>query len=395
MRLPRCITVSDKTQLYAGIVIALLLGAAVGWVAKPAPTVPTTGETVDKSVYDDVVADLTAAEAEVTSLQAALEVAEAEVTELGKPFKVGMITGTGGLGDKSFNDIAFSGVTRAFAELGVEYDYVEPTAIAEYEGYQRDFAMSGEYGLIICIGFDQADPLIVVANEYPEQRFALVDMVVDNTNVASLTFRANEGSFLLGIVAGMKSETGKIGFVGGMEIPLILDFFVGYEAGAKWANPDIEVLTPLYVGDWSDPVKGKELAVSIIESGADMIFAAGGQSSLGALEAADEQDVTGLGVDACMDYLNENMFASMTKRVDLAVYEMILDAMVDKFEGGFKSGGVAEGWVGMCRLPEEEAYWEELFDFEHPELPEEIANKVAEAKNKIIAGDIVVPNGYQ
>ena len=180
-----------------------------------------------------------------------------------------------------------------------------------------------------------------------------------------------------------------------MEIPLILDFFVGYEAGAKWANPDIEVLTPLYVGDWSDPVKGKELAVSIIESGADMIFAAGGQSSLGALEAADEQDVTGLGVDACMDYLNENMFASMTKRVDLAVYEMILDAMVDKFEGGFKSGGVADGWVGMCRLPEEEAYWEELFDFEHPELPEEIANKVAEAKNKIVAGDIVVPNGYQ
>jgi basic membrane protein A len=180
-----------------------------------------------------------------------------------------------------------------------------------------------------------------------------------------------------------------------MEIPLILDFFVGYEAGAKWANPDIEVLTPLYVGDWSDPVKGKELAVSIIESGADMIFAAGGQSSLGALEAADEQDVTGLGVDACMDYLNENMFASMTKRVDLAVYEMILDAMVDKFEGGFKSGGVAEGWVGMCRLPEEETYWEELFDFKHPELPEEIADKVAEAKNKIVAGDIVVPNGYQ
>ena len=119
MRLPRCITVSDKTQLYAGIVIALLLGAAVGWVAKPAPTVPTTGETVDKSVYDDVVADLTAAEAEVTSLQAALEVAEAEVTELGKPFKVGMITGTGGLGDKSFNDAAFSGVQRAFDELGV------------------------------------------------------------------------------------------------------------------------------------------------------------------------------------------------------------------------------------------------------------------------------------
>jgi len=387
--------VSDNTQLYAGIVIALLLGAAVGWVAKPAPQVPTTGETVDKAVYDDVVADLTAAEAEVVSLEAALEAAEAEVTELGKPFKVGMITGTGGLGDKSFNDAAFSGVQRAFDELGVEYDYVEPTAISEYEGYQRDFAMSGEYGLIICIGFDQADALIVVATEYPDQNFALVDMVVDNTNVASLTFRSNEGSFLLGVVAGMKSETGKIGFVGGMEIPLILDFFVGYEAGAQWANPEIEVLTPVYVGDWGDPAKAKELAVSLVEGGADMIFAAAGGSTLGALEAAEEQDVTGLGVDACMDYLNPNMFASMTKRVDVAVYEMILDAMVDKFEGGFKSGGLAEGWVGMCRLPSEEAYWEELFDFEHPELPEDIATKVADARTKIIAGDIVVPNGYQ
>jgi len=183
--------------------------------------------------------------------------------------------------------------------------------------------------------------------------------------------------------------------MGGMEIPLILDFFVGYEAGAKWANPEIEVLTPVYVGDWGDPAKAKELAVSLVEGGADMIFAAAGGSTLGALEAAEEQDVTGLGVDACMDYLNPNMFASMTKRVDVAVYEMILDAMVDKFEGGFKSGGLAEGWVGMCRLPSEEAYWEELFDFEHPELPEDIATKVADARTKIIAGDIVVPNGYQ
>jgi basic membrane lipoprotein Med (substrate-binding protein (PBP1-ABC) superfamily) len=258
--------VSDKTQLYAGIVIALLLGAAVGWVAKPVPIVPTTGETVDKSVYDDVVTDLTAAEADVANLEAALEAAEAEVAALGKPFKVGLVTGTGGLGDKSYNDIAFSGVKRAFDELGVEYDYVEPTAISEYESFQRGFAMSGEYGLIICLGFDQADALTIVAGEYPDQNFALVDMVVGNSNVASLTFRANEGSFLLGVVAGMKSETGKIGFVGGIEIPLIVDFFVGYEAGALWANPDIEVLAPVYVGGWGDPAKGKELAICLIEN---------------------------------------------------------------------------------------------------------------------------------
>ena len=391
---------SEKTQLYAGIVIALLLGAAVGWVAKPAPT--PTGDTVAKSVYDEVVADLAAAETEVAGLEsdvedleAELAAAQAEITELEKPFKVGMITGTGGLGDKSFNDGAFSALLRAYDELGVEYDYVEPTSIAEYEGYQRDFAKSGEYGLIICIGFDQADALAIVAAEYPDQNFVLVDMVVDNTNVASLTFKANEGSFLLGIVAAMKSETGKIGFVGGMDIPLINDFYVGYKAGAEWAVPSIEVLDPVYVGDWGDPTKGKELAVGLVELGADGIFSAAGGSGLGALQAADEQAVTGYGVDSCQDYLNPHMFASMTKRVDIAVYEMILDAMVGKFQGGFYSGGLKEGWVGMCRLPSEEAFWEEMFDFTHQPISEDIINKVLSGQSKVVSGEIVVPNGYE
>jgi len=386
--------VSEKTQLYAGIIIALLLGAAVGWVAKPTEIYIPSGDTVDKDLYDGVVEDLTQAETDIEELTTALAEAEAEAAELGKPFKVGLVTGTGGLGDKSFNDIAHSGVVKAFNNLGVEFDYVEPTAISEYEGYQRDFAMSGEYGLIICIGFDQSEGLIVVANEYPDQNFALIDMVVDNANVASLTFRANEGSFLLGIVAGMKSETGKIGFVGGMENPLILDFFRGYEAGAKWANPEIEVLPAVYVGSWGDPAKAKELSISLVESGADMIFSAAGGSTLGSLDGADEQGITGLGVDACMDYLNPSMYASMTKRVDIAVYETILSAYAGKFQGGFTSGGLVDGWVGMCRLPSEETYWEELFDFTHAELPEDIAAKVAEARGQIISGDITVPSGY-
>jgi len=385
--------VSNKTQLYAGIVIALLLGAAVGWVAKPAPATPT-GETVAKSEYDSVVADLNAAETQVETLTAELEAAQEEITALSKAFKVGMITGTGGLGDKSFNDGAFAALQRAYTNLGVEYDYVEPTSIAEYEGYQRDFAMSGEYGLIVCIGFDQADALAIVAAEYPNQNFALVDMVVDNPNVASLTFRANEGSFLLGIAAAMESETGKIGFVGGIDIPLINDFYEGYKAGAEWAVPTIDVLDPVYVGDWGDPTKGKELAVGLIELGADGIFSAAGGSGLGALQAADEQGVTGYGVDACQCYLNTHILASMTKRVDIAVYEMTLDAMVGKFQGGFYSGGLKEGWVGMCRLPSEEGYWEELFDFTHQPISDTVINKVLAGQSKVIAGEIVVPNGY-
>jgi basic membrane protein A len=236
--------------------------------------------------------------------------------------------------------------------------------------------------------------LATVAAEYPEQNFAIVDMVVDAPNVASLTFAANEGSFLLGVVAGMTTETGKVGFVGGMDIPLIRDFFEGYEAGVLWADPEVEVLEPVFVEDWGDLTKGKELATSLIEAGADGIFHAAGGSGLGALEACDELDVTGYGVDACQCYLNDNMLASMTKRVDNAVYQMILDARVDMFQPGFHGGGLADGWVGMCRLDEEEALWEETYEFTHPEISEEILNKVVEAKNKIIAGDIVVPTGY-
>jgi basic membrane protein A len=364
---------NNKTQLYAGIVIALLIGAAVGWFAKPTPSIDTS---------------------RVEELETKVSELEAQIDDLMKPPKIGVIMATGGLGDKSFNDIAFSAAQRASDELGVSFDYVEPTAISEYEGFQRDFAKSGEYILIVGIGFDQAEGLTIVAEEYPNQNFALVDMVVDNPNVASLTFRANEGSFLLGVVAGSSSETGKIGFVGGMDIPLIRDFFVGYEAGAKWANPDIEVLEPVFVGDWGDPTKAKELTVGLVELGADSIYSAAGKSGLGALGAADEQGIIGYGVDACQDYLNDAMLASFTKRVDTAVYEMILKALVGKFEGGFKSGGLKENWVGMCRLPEEEPYWEELYDFTHKELSEEVINKVIEAKNKILSGEISVPSGF-
>jgi len=373
---------SDNTKLYAGVVIALILGAAVGWFAKPAPA-----DMVPKATLD-------ALQSQYNQVQSQLTQAQAQIAELSKPPKVGIVFATGGLGDKSFNDISMAGAQRAYDELGVEFDYVEPTAIAEYEGFQRDFAMSGDYILIVCIGFDQADALTLVASEYPDQNFALVDMVVDNANVASLTFRANEGSFLTGVVAGLTTTTGKVGFVGGMDIPLIRDFFVGYKAGAEWASPNVQVLEPVFVGDWADPTSGKELAVGLWELGADCIFAAGGKSGLGALEACDEKNINGFGVDACQCYLNDNMVASMTKRVDVAVYEMILDALVDKFQGGFYSGGLSDGWVGMCQLPDEKALWEETFDFTHEALPDTVIDKVLEAKNKIISGDITVPSGY-
>jgi len=379
---------STQNTLIAGVVVALIIGVAIGYFVYPSMNPQTPGEEwVSKSTYDQLQSQYQAAQADLSD-------AQAEIAKLTAPKKVGLILATGGLGDKSFNDISYAGCMRAKEELGVDFDYVESSAIAEYEGFQRDFASSGEYMLIICIGFDQADALAIVAAEYPEQNFALVDMVVDNPNVASLTFRANEGSFLVGVVAGMVTETDKVGFVGGMDIPLIRDFFEGYEAGATWANPAVTVSEPVFVGDWADPTKGKELSLALIEQGSDCIYSAAGKSGLGALEGAHEEGVYTFGVDACQCHLYDEIIASMTKRVDVAVYEMVLDALVGKFQGGFYSGGVTEGWVGLCRLPEEEPLWEETFDFEHLELPAEVKNKVIEAKNAIVAGDITVPTGY-
>jgi len=364
-----------SSTLVAGIVVALVIGAAIGWVAHtPGP------EWVSKASYDELNADY--------------DEAMAELDKVRKSKKIGLIMATGGLGDKSFNDISYAGVKRAEGELGIEFDYVEPTAIAEYEGFQRDFAKTGEYGIIICIGFDQADALDKIAGEYPDQNFAIVDMVVAKPNVASLLFKANEGSFLVGVVAGMMTTTGEVGFVGGMDIDLIRDFFIGYEAGAKWANPDVTVLDPVFVGGWADPTRGKELAIGLAELGCDSIYVAAGKSGLGSLEAVHEKGILGFGVDACQCYLSPEIIASMTKKVDVAVYEMILATLLGTFEGGFYSGGVNEKWTGLCRLPEEERLWEETFDFEHDPLPADVLTKVKEARDKIISGEIVVPGAF-
>ncbi len=349
------------TGLLAGILIGLIVGAAVAWVAKPVPPTPT---------YN----------------------------------KIGIILGTGGLGDKSFNDIAYAGAVRARDELGIVFDYAEPKAISEYEGFQTNFAKTGEYALIVCIGFDQADALNKTAQAYPDQNFAIVDMVVDFPNIASLVFKANEGSFLTGVVAGMMTQTKKVGFVGGMDIPLIRDFFVGYKAGVEWANPSATVLDPVFVGGWGDPTKGKELAVSLIGLGADAIFAAAGKSGLGVLEGVHENGVMGFGVDACQDYLYPEIIASMTKRVDVAVYEMIKAAVISKVlpkldstQGGFKagvySGGLKEKWTGCSRLPDEESFWEATFNFTEPPLPANVMSKLTDANDEIIAGTITVPSG--
>lgn len=371
---------SASTSLIAIAIIALLIGAAVGYFMAP--------KGISQEDYD--------------ALQQQVVDLEAQVAQLTSPKKIGIILATGGLGDKSFNDLSFAGVQRAQDELGIEYDKVEPTAIAEYEGFQRAFASSGEYELIICVGFDQADALSIIAEEYPNQQFALVDMVVDKPNVASLLFAANEGSFLVGVIAAsVTSQGGTVGFVGGMDIPLIRDFFEGYEAGVLWMNESLQlgvtVQDPVFVGGWSDPSTGKELALSLVDLGVEVIFVAAGKSGLGALEACNETGTWGIGVDASQGYLYPEIIASMTKRVDVALYEMIVDALLGTFEGGILTGGLADKWTGCDRLPDEEAFWEALFNFDYdPErtLPSTTIDAIELARFGIITGSIQVPTGY-
>ena len=209
--------------------------------------------------------------------------------------KVGLILATGGLGDKSFNDQSFKGASDAAAQIAAQYgvtvddvlDYVEPSDISEYEGYQLQFADSGEYDIIVCIGFDQASALETVAPQYPDQKFVIVDMVVMGDNIASVVTNDWEEAFLVGVAAGYLTKTDIIGFEGGMEIPLIIGFMKGYTQGAEWVNPDVQVLVR-YVGEWANPTLGAELAREMYNAGADYIYGAAGKSHLGVFTAAEE-----------------------------------------------------------------------------------------------------------
>ena len=269
--------------------------------------------------------------------------------------KVGLILATGGLGDKSFNDLAYWGAQDAEEDYDLKLDYVEPREVSEYEGYQRDFARTGEYEIIVCVGFDQASALENVASDYPEQNFAIVDSVAEGSNnVASLVFNDWEQAFLCGVVAGKMTEANKVGIEGGMDIPLINNFVKGYRQGAMWANDEIENEDVLvrYVGAWNDITTGKSLAEQMYNEGADIIYGAAGKSHLGVFRAAEEHDdLQAIGEDVDQTWSApehaDQILASGLKRVDLAVYDQIEKAIQDNFEPGVISYGMGEGAVGF------------------------------------------------
>jgi len=313
---------------------------------------------------------------------------------------VGMVYATGGLGDGSFNDQAEQGIQQATEEFDVEYDQTQPDDPSQFGNYQQQMASSKDpdYDLVSCIGFLQADALKETASNYPDQDFQIVDdSSVEADNVANYVFQEHEGSYLVGVLAGMlttqsfeagagstKSDSKTVGFVGGIKGALIKKFEAGFKAGVKSVGDDIEIQTS-YVGDFNDPSGGQEAALAMYNDGADIVYHASGNTGTGVFQAAQNKGRFAIGVDRDQSKTKSSyqdvILASMVKRVDTAVYNAVEAKVNENFEGGsmttlgLKQDGVA------C------VYGQQLGS----EIPEAVKSTISDARDSIIAGDTSVP----
>lgn len=304
--------------------------------------------------------------------------------------RIGLVFDVGGRGDKSFNDAAYEGLSRAARELGVTTEIVEPTGAEDREAAMRLFAARG-FDLVIGVGFIFSTDVNVVARAFPKTGFACIDYAppFDGSaipdNVAGLTFREEEGSFLVGAVAGLLSQKKNVGFVGGMDIPLIHKFEAGYRAGVLEVCPACTVHAA-YAGTtpeaFRDPAKGKALAISQISAGADVIYHASGTTGHGVFEAARDMGVHAIGVDSDQyDEMPGTVLTSMIKRGDVAVFETIKAIAEKRFQGGISVFGLAEEGVGY------------VSEGEHAKgFGDDIKRRVAELKELVKQGKIRVPS---
>jgi len=295
--------------------------------------------------------------------------------------KPALLYDLGGKFDKSFNEAAFNGAEKFKAETGIEYVEFEVSNASQREQALRRFAEDGR-NPIVMTGFSWAESLDKVATDFPDLQFAIVDMVVDKPNIRSIVFKEQEGSYIVGLLAGMASQTKKVGFVGGMDIPLIRRFGCGYVGGAKAAGATdvIQNMTGDTPAAWNDPTKGGEIAKTQIDQGADVIYAAAGGTGVGVLQAAADAGKLGIGVDSNQNGLQPGkVLTSMLKRVDTAVHGAFMDAKDGKLKGGINDLGLKEGGVDY-------ALDENNKDLITPEM-KAAAEK---AKADIIAGTITV-----
>jgi basic membrane protein A len=283
----------------------------------------------------------------------------------------------GGKFDKSFNEAAYRGAEAWKKQTGKNYLDFEVSNAAQREQAMRRMAERGA-NPIVGVGFSQASAIEKVAKDFPKLGFAIIDSVVNVPNVQSIVFKEHEGSFLVGMMAAMASKTGKVGFVGGMDIPLIRKFQCGYEQGAKYANPKIELsaaMTGTTSSAWNDPTRGAELAKAQFARGVDVVFAAAGGTGVGVYQAAKDAGKLAIGVDSNQNHLQPGtMLTSMVKRVDVAVYNLM-----KKTTPGLTVLGLKEGGIDYA-----------LDQYNAKLISPEMKKKVEAARADIIAGRIVV-----
>ncbi len=302
--------------------------------------------------------------------------------------RVGLVFDVGGRGDKSFNDAAYAGLVRAEKELGVEVSFLEPVGSEDREAALRLFASRG-LDLVIGVGFIFSSDVDAVARGYPNVHFACIDYAPGPAgpppNVAGLVFHEEEGSFLVGAVAGLLTKTHHTGFVGGMKNPLIRKFEAGFVAGVKASCPDCAVHSA-YVGAspdaFKDPAKGKALAIAQIAAGADIVYHASGATGHGVFEAAHDAHVMAIGVDADQhDEMPDTVVTSMVKRGDVAVFDIIRAAADHKFEGGMHVFGVKDGAIDY------------VHDGPHAaRIPADVRKTVEGLAADVVSGKIAVPS---
>ena len=296
-----------------------------------------------------------------------------------------LIFDLGGKFDKSFNEAAFNGAQRWAEETGGTFREIELQSEAQREQALRRFADAGA-NPVITMGFAMADPLSAVAADYPDTKFVAIDVTwLDSPNIRQIGFAEHEGSYLVGMMAAMATKSNTVGFIGGMDIPLIRHFGCGYAQGVKAVNPDATIIanmTGTTPSAWNDPVKGSELTKAQLSQGADVVYAAAGGTGVGVLQTAADEGALSIGVDSNQNHLHPGkVLTSMLKRVDVAVYDA-MKAGAD-VETGVFTMGLAEEGVGYA-----------LDDNNAPLVSAEMKMAVDEARQKIIDGEIEVVSYY-
>ncbi len=296
--------------------------------------------------------------------------------------KLGVVFSTAGLGDKSFNDSAYRGMKRVEKELGVKVSYLEPSVISDFEIGLTQFAIN-DYDLIMAIGYQAADACRRVASNFKDKQFVLFDDIVEVKNVISVTFREEEGSFLAGFLASAMSKNGTIGFIGGSDAPVIMRFRDGYIQGAQSFNKSIKLRTAIIGGanPFNDPVKAKDLSLSMISFGADILFHAAGASGLALINAAKNERVFVIGVDSDQDLeAPGTVLTSVIKNLEDAIFNLSKQKLDNKLESKALSLGLKENGVGLV------PFKPHIIN----KIPQKIINQLEEMKQKIIKKEIVI-----